>query len=472
MTPEQKKLDHTQKQNVKYCIPLWLRDEQMALNIQRVPGRVEPREPIHETVAVVCFGPSLKDTWEKIKEYKTIISCSGSHKFLLDRGIVPTYHIEVDPREHKIGLMGAPHPDVEYLLASCVSPKLIDHLKGHKIKLWHVYATGERGETFPEIFPRGEWAVTGGSSVGLRAMTIARFLGYKSQHVFGMDGSFPKAGDDKTISRHAADHPNRPPIDFTTNYKDKTYFTTPSILECANQTFHELDMLSDVNAHFFGEGLVQDMAKDYVRNPAVAGGKKLIAINSPPVISHEYIELNKQLHKDNLAYGVGGGRHKDTVMKLSKMIESNSILDYGCGKGFLSKELPFPIWEYDPAIPGKDHTPRPADLVVCTDVLEHIEPNKLNYVLDDLRRVTKRLGYFVIHTGPSSKLLADGRNAHLIQRGEKFWRTKLEKFFELAPDSITVKLPLLYVVLKPKDDVNRKKLVGQAMYPQEQEMAV
>ena len=133
-------------------------------------------------------------------------------------------------------------------------------------------------------------------------------------------------------------------------------------------------------------------------------------------------------------------------------MQTRSVLDYGSGKGYLGKELPFPIWEYDPAIPGKDQSPRPADLVVCTDVLEHIEPEKLIHVLRDLSRCVLKVGYFVIHTGPSGKVLADGRNSHLIQQPPEWWRMKLKKHFILSKHSLTYKHPILTAVVgqKPK----------------------
>ena len=178
------------------------------------------------------------------------------------------------------------------------------------------------------------------------------------------------------------------------------------MLEAARNTWHELDMMKDVTYTFYGEGLVQAMAKNYKRKDLDAC--TFIAFNKPELISAEYRDLNAQLHADNLAYGVGGGRHKNLVMKLaenlSKDVKFLSILDYGCGKGYLAKALDFPIAEYDPAIPGKQDSPKPADLVCCLDVLEHIEPDHLDYVLNDIRRCTKRLALLIIHTGPALKI--------------------------------------------------------------------
>lgn len=98
-----KYLDVNEKQNVTYCIPLWLRDEQVKLSTNRIKNRIETNYELrNEPIAIVCYGPSLNDTWEEIKNFKYIITCSGSHKFLIERGIIPTWHVDVDPRPHKV----------------------------------------------------------------------------------------------------------------------------------------------------------------------------------------------------------------------------------------------------------------------------------------------------------------------------------------------------------------------------------
>lgn len=439
-----KRLNLKEKQKTSYCIPNWLRDEQIKVAAARIKGRIQPGEKKGDPIAVVGFGPSLNDTWEEVKNFKHVISCSGAHKFLVDRGIVPTYHLEVDPREHKVALIGQPQKETEYLISSTCHPKVFDHLEGYNVKLWHVFDATEDGK---RLLPPGEWAITGGCDAGLRAVTIAAFLGYRDLHVFGLDGN---ARDGE---KHAADHPNKIPQFNEVEYPEGSgviYHTTSGMLEAAKQMWHELDQLPAVKATFYGNGLIQAMARDYkpkqveVTKPY----ENIVAFSKPELFSAEYRELNAKLHHDNLAYGVGGGKHADTVLKLCKSLKTTSVLDYGCGKGYLAKKLPFPIWEYDPAIPGKTDAPRQADLVVCTDVLEHIEPDKLDFVLDDLRRCTRKVGYFIVHTGPSAKTLADGRNAHLIQQPRAWWEERFGIYFEIG--KVLETGPLLYVVVGPK----------------------
>jgi hypothetical protein len=111
-------------------------------------------------------------------------------------------------------------------------------------------------------------------------------------------------------------------------------------------------------------------------------------------------------------------------------MKTTDVLDYGCGKQTLKALLPYVVG-YDPCIPGLDDPPSPADLVVCTDVLEHIEPTCLAAVLDDLQRVTGSALFATIATGPAKKFLADGRNAHLIQKPIEWWLPKFWYRFDL-----------------------------------------
>jgi hypothetical protein len=229
------------------------------------------------------------------------------------------------------------------------------------------------------------------------------------------------------------------------------WLTNPGMLEAARQIWHELDVLPAVNATFYGDGLIQTMAKDYKRPTEVKPTDNIIAFAKPELITEEYRAMNEQLHSSNLAYGVGGSRHAKVVLKLCEALKSQCVLDYGCGKGYLAKELPFPIWEYDPAVPGKQEAPRPADIVTCTDVLEHIEPELIDFVIDDIRRVTLKVAYLVIHTGPAGKTLPDGRNTHLIQKPRAWWEEKLSGYFKIGRcDERGMELHIVAAPLKGK----------------------
>jgi FkbM family methyltransferase len=336
----------------------------------------------------------------------------------------------VDPRPHKAELIGQPHKDVEYLVASVCHQDVFDLLEGYNVKLWHVYSH-EVGRNHVTInFPRGEWLVTGGANVGMRSMVLSRFLGFKKMTIFGMDYSFKNDG-----TQHAGWHPNEHPKAYAVDVNGEIFYTNGAMHQYAQQFFDEVQKIGDVEVEVAGHGLLQAKIREHLKTkPLIPRGTKPVGIAAmlPNVITPEYSALNKQLHESDPSYGTSGSKRADIVRKLIEKTKPASILDYGAGKGTLAAALPMPIWEYDPCILGKDQPPRAAELVVCTDVLEHVEPNCLDSVLLDLRRVTLKVCYVVIHTGPAIKSLPDGRNAHLIQQPMEWWNQKLENFFRVA----------------------------------------
>jgi hypothetical protein len=158
---------------------------------------------------------------------------------------------------------------------------------------------------------------------------------------------------------------------------------------------------------------------------------------SSTLISSEYRRMQETLH-ENPHYGVASKYYAPLVAEIIRWKHVVELLDYGAGKGRLGMALreqvqwPLTIRHYDPAIPEWSAPPEPCGFVACIDVLEHIEPELLDNVLDDLRRVTLDIGVFTVHTGPAEKFLPDGRNAHLIQQPPEWWLPRLQERFELG----------------------------------------
>lgn len=149
------------------------------------------------------------------------------------------------------------------------------------------------------------------------------------------------------------------------------------------------------------------------------------------LITPEYAEQNRLLHKIDPSYGSYSHKWADIIVEVMARESCATVLDYGCGKGALARELAgLGVIEYDPAIPGKGIAV-PADLVVCTDVLEHIEPALLATVVDHIWDCTTKRLFFCIATRPASNRLPDGRNTHQIVRPAPWWREQLERKFAI-----------------------------------------
>jgi len=161
----------------------------------------------------------------------------------------------------------------------------------------------------------------------------------------------------------------------------------------------------------------------------------------------EYEELLSKEYYDQLVqyrttgrpnWGNGGGPHMQPVIDLIHSYRRpdnlRTVIDYGCGHGLLLRSIVSKgvihknnARFYDPGIEEYAEVPTEKyDLLVSTDVLEHIEPELLENVLKHMHELTRRIAYLNIHTGPANAILPDGRNAHLIQKPATWWREQLE----------------------------------------------
>ena len=149
------------------------------------------------------------------------------------------------------------------------------------------------------------------------------------------------------------------------------------------------------------------------------------------LISEEYRKLNSDLHKADPSWGDGKAWVHTMAGKIADHIKAETILDYGAGKEALKAALGSKVISYDPAIEAISQAPEPADLLVSCAVLEHVEPDCLGAVLLDMQRCTLKNALIVVTTIPSSKILGDGRNAHLIIETPRWWLNILMAYWDI-----------------------------------------
>ena len=87
---------------------------------------------------------------------------------------------------------------------------------------------------------------------------------------------------------------------------------------------------------------------------------------------------------------------------------------------------------YDPCVKKFAETPRPADIYLCTDVLEHVEPEKTESVLNHINTLSTGVCYLIIDLLPAAKTLADGRNAHINLQTTGWWLSTLSSKFTFS----------------------------------------
>lgn len=143
-------------------------------------------QPLREDwLCVVGYGPSLHETWRDIRN--PCITVSGSHDFLIGKGLVPDWHAECDGRDHKTKHLEKPHQDVTYVMATICNPRMWEQLKGHKVLRWH-NANGQHIVEWIAKHDDGSVLVAGGSNIGLSAIHLGGILGFRKFELFGFDG--------------------------------------------------------------------------------------------------------------------------------------------------------------------------------------------------------------------------------------------------------------------------------------------
>ena len=169
------------------------------------------------------------------------------------------------------------------------------------------------------------------------------------------------------------------------------------------------------------------------------------------LISHEYRRDIIEMHRISDTWGSRGHNWCYMAAGIALIDDCATVLDYGCGKGALNRILGrhFRVQDYDPGIQAVSSPPTPADLVVCADVMEHIEPDCVDDVIKDLRRLTQKRLFVVISTILAGKNLPSGRNAHLTVQPAEWWLEKLNAFKFETRRTFDTRDNLLVALLEP-----------------------
>ncbi len=227
--------------------------EALRLGFPRLAPASKTRD---ESISIVCYGPSLRDTWKEIT--RPIMSVSGAHDFLIERGIVPDYHLDSDPREHKAEFVRNSHPAVHYLMASCSSPKAWEYLKGRTVTVWHSVNSLANSQWLVKNDPEASQFI-GGSTAGLRAIEVCGVMGFNRFRIFGMDSSY-RFEDGETVT-HSGAHNGKEQrrLIVTEPRSGRMFLTSPQLIEAAREFLKYIGERPIRSMKVHGDGLLQEM---------------------------------------------------------------------------------------------------------------------------------------------------------------------------------------------------------------------
>jgi len=149
------------------------------------------------------------------------------------------------------------------------------------------------------------------------------------------------------------------------------------------------------------------------------------------LFSPRYQAVLRETHAKR-RWGTKGHRSIQRFLPFVKSLGCQTLLDYGAGSGSVKRVLDpanvgLDISEYDPGVVGIDSLPQPADAVVCTDVMEHVEEQFVVDVLEHICQLTGVCAYLDIALIKAKCILPDGANAHITLKRAEWWLATIGK---------------------------------------------
>lgn len=435
-------------------------------------GEYEPlyTKPYDErTFVMVCGGPSLARHLDEIREKvarpeEYLVACSNrTGLYLRENGIAPHVHFILDPQEKKRFDVSPAYHDTQYWLNVACDPSVFATLRDQGIKPYAFLADfeseGKARQAVKESMIAGQagmLACQGGTMAGLRAMNIADALGHRKMQYYGFDAAVEVGNG---VARPYAYEKRRGEviIEVTCDKCGETFDSTLILQKQVNEFLEWSRRMPWIDVEIIGGGLIEHCQR---HQKDIEAAKPRVAYR----YSKEYAALQRELHSHG-NYGGAGLSFIPTVFhgvaQLAKRLGSVHVLDYGSSTGKTMKEVRGRMWIpdtvtdacYDPFVPEFAAEPSPADFLICTDVMEHVEPECTTAVLDHIQALTKRVAFFSISLRPAHKILSDGRNAHINIRDPEFWMVELQKRFIIAEAKVDTDGECLLAVVQSIDDV-------------------
>jgi len=242
-------------------------DERLKKQIKSACRRNLPAvSPMPETsgTAVLCgSGPSLRDSIEDVRRHVDkgdfVIAVKGAHDYLINRGVIPTAGLAIDPQP-KIFHTFTPNKAVKYYFASQVHPSVFNKFNGYDVNIFHLY-TNIPSEEMATLIGDG-FLLGGGSTSGLRAMTLAFVMGYRKFHLYGFDSCM--SDGIRKITGEGQQHKKLVNVHVGAPDSQEVYVADAAMAAQADEfekMLHFLYQMAPIHVTTHGKGLIQAIAK-------------------------------------------------------------------------------------------------------------------------------------------------------------------------------------------------------------------
>lgn len=410
--------------------PVEMRDEHARLNLQRDLPWLMPEPVKNRPLVVVGGGPSLKHRWREILDFGDdvdVLTLNNAYPFLLERGIVPKYFMLLDARRDNIETVRKPHPFTTHFLAMQCHPDIFDSLTGYDVRLY--ITSMENVSDLVAEFDRPKLIIGGPvGTVGMKALSVGYALGYRDFHLFGYDSSQDNG------QHHAYDQKwNDGAKSVDVYIGDLRFTTSPSMAMQVAQFPAAVKTLQAEGCTF--ELHCDGLLPYYVQICNTLG--------ETPLEIREREKYEQMWQIDDYRKTAPGEIYVASAIGALDMQRGDTVIDFGCGTGrgaaefqrlgfkvcgvdfvrsALETDIPFVqacLWE----MPWLR-----ADWGYCTDVMEHIPPEKVDDVLAGIAERVQGC-FFAIATEPDNLGKRIGRVLHLTCQPPEWWAQTLRKHF-------------------------------------------
>lgn len=403
-------------------------------NLDRKLPIIKPCKAHEELLSVAAGGPSLEDTWQDLKG--VVVAVNGSLRFLLDKGVKPWGVAVMDPGPQMKDIV----PRVEgvnYFVASICDPALFDHLEGLNVGIWHPGGSPGLREILEEKRGKNWTLVAGGSTMGVRWLNLGYTLGFRKFEFHGLDSNY-RDGQSHAYPDHT-DGSDHLIID---GYETKLAFVRQvSDFFAIMDAFSERDV-EPITIELHGNGWLQHRWKAFREmHPDAFRVKAATA-------EEEKIKYEKMWGVELYRKVSPGEQLVPVALQELGMVPGESVIDFGCGPARATQkfqDLGFTVLGLDIAENCRDEgidipfrleclwdlseDIEPSDWGFCCDVMEHIPPEHVDKVLENIRSKTKKGVLFNIAFFNDGFGNMIGERLHLTVRDCQWWVDRLKAYW-------------------------------------------
>lgn len=215
---------------------------------------------------IVGGGPSLADCLPNLRLRKerggVIYALNGAHDWLIERNIIPDFHVLLDARPDNVCFVQRPHRKTVYLVAAQCHSSLYDALQGFEVVQWIACTDSpENDQKLASQFPNMPlMMIGGGATVGLKTMNLAYLAGHRKITLFGMDSSY------RGEANHAYPQPlNDNESRITVHAAGRDFICAPWMAKQAAEFQAQAKQLTEAGCRIAvaGDGLIPWIAKQW-----------------------------------------------------------------------------------------------------------------------------------------------------------------------------------------------------------------